>query len=93
MTLVNIFLLFRTVYIITIDDFSSEQANHSSPVPKTHNKKRNTTSEPIDNDINILSGNDDDFSDEKNDEDDTEQPLYPCPECTQCFTSRQDLKV
>lgn len=85
--------MFGTIYIINL---SLEQANNSSLVPKTHNKKRNTTSEPIENDnqfCNILSGVDDDFSDEKNYEDDTEQPLYPCPECTQCFTSRQDLKV
>lgn len=25
--------------------------------------------------------------------DDTEQPLYPCEECTQCFTTLSDLKV
>lgn len=25
--------------------------------------------------------------------DDTEQPIYPCEECTQCFTTLSDLKV
>lgn len=25
--------------------------------------------------------------------DDTEQPIYPCEECTQCFTTISDLKV
>lgn len=25
--------------------------------------------------------------------DDTEQPIYPCEECTQCFTKVADLKV
>lgn len=25
--------------------------------------------------------------------DDTEQPIYPCEECTQCFTTQADLKV
>lgn len=25
--------------------------------------------------------------------DDTEQPIYPCEDCTQCFTTQADLKV
>jgi uncharacterized Zn-finger protein len=25
--------------------------------------------------------------------DDTEQPIYPCEECTQCFTTMVDLKA
>lgn len=25
--------------------------------------------------------------------DDTEQPIYPCEECTQCFITAHDLKV
>lgn len=25
--------------------------------------------------------------------DDTEQPIYPCEECTECFTTQADLKV
>lgn len=25
--------------------------------------------------------------------DDTEQPIYPCEDCTECFTTQADLKV
>lgn len=25
--------------------------------------------------------------------DDTNQPIYPCPDCTSCFTTSEDLKV